>query len=75
MKFSSMMFLALATILSPFANAASTAPESGLLITRVNSQQWQVRLIAGGSAQQFSGVLESRGRSAPVRRNRTAPDC
>jgi hypothetical protein len=59
MNFSRMMFLALASVLSPFAMAASTAPDSGLLITRVNSQQWQVRLIAGDSAQQFSGVLES----------------
>jgi hypothetical protein len=54
-----MMFLALASVLSPFAMAASTAPDSGLLITRVNSEQWQIRLIAGGTAQQFSGVVES----------------
>src|SRR5450432_1850704 len=75
MKFSGMMFLALASVLSPFAMAASTAPDSGLLITRVNSQQWQVRLIAGGSAQQFSGVLESNLPFArAVSSNRTQSD-
>lgn len=59
MKFSRTMFLALASVLSPLTIAASTTPDSGLLITRVNNQQWQIRLIAGDSAQRFSGVLES----------------
>jgi hypothetical protein len=59
MKFSRLMFLALASVLSPLTMAASTARDSGLLITRVNNQQWQIRLIAGGSAQRFSGVLDS----------------
>ena len=59
MKFSRVMFLSLATMLSPFATAASTAPDSGLLITRLNNQQWQIRLIGGSSAEQFRGVVDS----------------
>ena len=59
MKFSRVMVLALASVLSPLTIAATTTPDSGLLITRINNQQWQIRLIAGDSAQRFSGVLDS----------------
>ena len=59
MKFSGLMFLILSSVLAPVVMAQSAAPDSGLLITRVNSEQWQIRLIAGTSAQQFSGVMES----------------
>jgi hypothetical protein len=53
------MFLALATVSSPFVMAASTTPDGGVLITRLNNQQWQIRLIGGSSAERFSGVVDS----------------
>src|SRR6478752_7506918 len=59
MNFYRILFLCFATVLSPFAMAASTAPDSGLLITRLNNQQWQIRLIGGSTAERFSGVIES----------------
>ena len=59
MKYRARFALLLASALSPLAMAQSTPPDSGLLITRINSEQWEIRLIAGGSAQQFSGVMES----------------
>lgn len=59
MKFSRMMFLSLAIISSPFAMAQSAVPDGGLLITRLNNQQWQIRLIGGSNAQQFRGVVDS----------------
>ncbi len=59
MKLSASMVLALGSLLAPFAMAQSLPPDSGLLITRVNSEQWQIRLIAGTASQQFSGVVES----------------
>jgi hypothetical protein len=59
MKLSGLMFLALSCLLVPCAMAQSPPPDSGLLITRVNSEQWQIRLIAGTASQQFSGVVES----------------
>jgi hypothetical protein len=49
----------LACLTAPFAQAASTVPTSGLLITRVNSQQWEIRLVGGATAEQFSGTFES----------------
>ncbi len=30
-----------------------------MLITRLNNQQWQIRLIGGSSAERFSGVVDS----------------
>src|SRR6476659_9782186 len=44
---------------APWAMAQSVAPESGVLVTHTNSQQWEVRLISGGQAEQFSGIFES----------------
>ena len=58
MKYRAFALLALASVISPFAVAAT--PTSGLLITRVNSQQWEVRLISSGSnSERFSGTFES----------------
>ena len=60
MKISTLMVLALGSlVLAPFAMAASAPPTSGLLITHVNSQQWQIRLISGASMLRFSGVADS----------------
>src|SRR4051812_18996700 len=59
MKISTLMLFALGYLLAPFAMAATAARTDGVLITRVNSQQWQIRLISGSQAQQFSGVMES----------------
>jgi hypothetical protein len=59
MKLSGLVFIALSSLLAPFAMAQKLPPDSGLLITRVNSEQWQIRLIAGTTGQQFSGVVES----------------
>lgn len=60
MKFSARLLLTLAISLVPFAAAlAAAAPTSGLLITKLNSQQWQVRLISSNAAVRFSGVVES----------------
>ncbi len=60
MKISTLMVLALGSlVLAPFAMAASAPPTSGLLITHVNSQQWQIRLISGTSMLRFSGVADS----------------
>src|SRR5580765_7775224 len=59
MKLSALIVLVLSALLLPFAMAQSLPPDSGLLITRINSEQWQVRLIAGTERRQFSGVVES----------------
>ncbi len=59
MKLSALKFLALSSLLSPFVMAQTLPPDSGLLITRVNTEQWQIRLIAGKTSQQFSGIVES----------------
>ena len=59
MKFYRTAFLSVTALLSPFAMAASTTPDSGVLITRLNNQQWQIRLIGGSTSERFSGVVES----------------
>ncbi len=59
MKLSGWIFLALSSLLPLFAIAQGLSPDSGLLITRVNSEQWQIRLIAGTADRQFSGIVES----------------
>jgi len=59
MKLPGLIALALGSLLAPFAMAQGLPPDSGLLITRINSEQWQIRLIAGATGQQFSGVVES----------------
>src|SRR5712675_2289517 len=59
MKFFRIAFLSVTTLMSPFVMAATTTPDSGVLITRLNNQQWQIRLIGGTTAERFSGVVES----------------
>jgi hypothetical protein len=59
MKFYRTAFLSVTALLSPFAMAASTTPDGGVLITRLNNQQWQIRLIGGSTAERFSGVVDS----------------
>ena len=76
MKFRALAFVAFASVLSPFALAATTPPTSGLLITRINSEQWQVRMISPGSnSERFSGTFESNmpfSQVAPVGQKGTA---
>jgi len=59
MKLSQLMLAATTLVVAPLAMAASAPPDSGLLITRTNSQQWEIRLISGSQAEQFSGVIDS----------------
>jgi hypothetical protein len=59
MRLLGLILLVVVTVPASLAASGSAPPDSGLLITRVNAQQWQLRLIAGTSAQQFSGVVES----------------
>jgi hypothetical protein len=59
MKISTLTVLALNLVLAPFAMAATTPPVSGMLITQVNSQQWQIRLITADTVERFSGIMES----------------
>ena len=59
MKLSTLMFLTLSVVLAPFAMAQGVPPTNGLLITQVNTQQWQIRLISGTAVERFSGVMDS----------------
>ena len=59
MKLSVSTLLILGCLLTPCTMGQGKPPDSGLLITRINSEQWQVSLIAGAAGQQFSGVIES----------------
>ena len=59
MKLSGMMFLSFTLMSSSLAIAQDTAPKSGLLITRLNNQQWRIRLIGGSNSEQFRGVVDS----------------
>ena len=59
MKLSRLVLAAAACVVAPWTMAQNVAPASGVLITRTNSQQWEVRLISGNQAEQFSGVFES----------------
>jgi hypothetical protein len=58
-KISTLTVLASSLLLAPFAMAASTPPVSGVLITQVDSQKWQIRLITADTVERFSGVMES----------------
>jgi hypothetical protein len=50
----------LAITLAPLsALPASTVPDGGLLVTRVNSEQWELQLVGGSQARQFTGSLSS----------------
>ena len=59
MKLSKYLLLVIASVVAPLATAGSAPPTSGLLITHVNNQQWQVQLISGTSMQRFSGTVDS----------------
>jgi len=59
MKISASLVLVLTFILSSLAAAQAATPTRGLLITRVNSQQWQLRLVTPSGVLHFSGVVES----------------
>jgi hypothetical protein len=59
MRVTRLIAAAVACAAAPWAMAQSAAPESGVLVTHTNSQQWEVRLISGGQAEQFSGIFES----------------
>ncbi len=62
MTFSRLIFLTLNAVFVPFAIAQSVPPTSGLLITQVNSRQWQVRLTSASDSlanSRFSGIMES----------------
>jgi hypothetical protein len=59
MRIFGLVWLMIGTLVMPFATAQNVPAADGLLITRVNSEQWQIRLIANTASQQFSGVVES----------------
>jgi hypothetical protein len=62
MKISTLTALFVVPFLASLALADSGPQPAALLITHLSSQQWQLRLIGGGSGERFSGVVES---SAP----------
>ena len=62
MKLSRSMTVIVASLVTSLAMAAGAPSDGALLITQLNSQQWQLRLVQGGSGQRFNGVIES---SAP----------
>jgi hypothetical protein len=59
MKMLGLVLLMVGAWVAPYATAQTVVPADGLLITRLNSEQWQIRLIATSADQQFSGVVES----------------
>ena len=59
MKLSRLLLAAATWLVAPWAIAQSVAPASDVLITHVNSQQWQIRVMSGNQTAQFSGVFES----------------
>ena len=59
MKHRGLTVLMLMAALSPFVAAHGQQPDNGLLISHTSSVGWQIRMIAGANAQQFSGVVES----------------
>jgi len=60
MKISRLVLILAASLTAPWAMAQTAPPTSGVLITRTNSEQWELRLISGDSqGEQFSGVIES----------------
>jgi hypothetical protein len=55
-----------ASSLTTLAMAAGVPSDSALLITQLDSQHWQLRLIQGSSGQRFNGVVESSSPFATV---------
>lgn len=56
MRFAALLALTTAAF-SPAHSA--TAPDGGLLVTHVNSEQWELQFIAGSQARQFTGTVDS----------------
>jgi opacity protein-like surface antigen len=50
--------IALSALAAPAAHAA-TVPDGGLLITRVNSEQWEITLVGGTTPTKFTGSVTS----------------
>src|SRR5262245_9357685 len=61
MKLNGLVFSLLVSALAPFANAQTQTPTSGLLISRDGAEGWQIRMIAGSQAQEYTGVIDSSG--------------
>ena len=59
MKISRLIMSLAAMLVTSLSMAASGSSQSALLITQLNSQQWQLRLIQGGDGRRFNGVIES----------------
>lgn len=59
MRLSRLVLAVAACAAAPWAMAQSAVPDSGVLITHVNSQTWEVRVISGNQGDRFSGVFES----------------
>jgi hypothetical protein len=59
MKVSASLVAIVVSVLAPLAVARAATPTSGLLVTQVSSQQWQVRLVSSTSVQRFSGTIQS----------------
>jgi hypothetical protein len=50
--------VALFVLAAPAAHSA-TVPDGGLLVTRVNSEQWEITLVGGSTPQEFTGSVTS----------------
>jgi hypothetical protein len=50
--------IALSALAAPAVHAA-TVPDGGLLVTRVNSEQWEITLVGGSAPKQFTGSITS----------------
>jgi hypothetical protein len=59
MKFSRLTAWLTASALASLAVADSGPRPAALLITHLNNQQWQLRLIGGSGAERFSGMVDS----------------
>lgn len=60
MRLSRLTLLLVACAAAPWTMAQTATPTSGVLITRTNSEQWEIRLISGDTqGERFSGVIES----------------
>src|SRR6478735_3260819 len=46
-------------ILAVPAVQAATVPDGGLLVTRVNSEQWEITLVGGSASREFAGTVTS----------------
>jgi hypothetical protein len=59
MKFSGLTALIVASLFASIAIADRGPQQAALLITHIDSQQWQLRLVGGSNGDRFSGVVES----------------